>query len=111
MLLHNESCYMVPLCFYDVLCLCRGSHPLRPVDNPRHSPKIAWRPPLVCHPTGRGYVFGQSPALDAPPTVVPNAVLVALGEARWKEALWIGKMREQPVALVVFPIMFKRMGV
>eukprot|EP00913_Durusdinium_trenchii_P007208 g6777.t2 len=31
------------------------------------------------------YVFGQSPALDAPPTVVPNAVLVALGEARWKE--------------------------
>ncbi|CAK9076493.1 Phosphatidylinositol 3-kinase, partial [Durusdinium trenchii] len=32
-----------------------------------------------------GYVFGQSPALDAPPTVVPNAVLVALGEARWKE--------------------------
>lgn len=32
-----------------------------------------------------GYVFGASPALDAPPTVVPNAVLVALGEARWKE--------------------------
>eukprot|EP00434_Breviolum_minutum_P027591 symbB.v1.2.024403.t1/scaffold2302.1/size82889/1 len=29
-----------------------------------------------------GYVFGSSPALDAPATVVPNAVLQALGEAR-----------------------------
>ena len=36
-------------------------------------------------PSRRGYVFGSSPALDAPATSVPNAVLQALGEARWKE--------------------------
>lgn len=34
-----------------------------------------------------GYMFGASPALDAPATAVPNAVYVALGEARWKEVV------------------------
>ncbi|CAJ1374386.1 unnamed protein product [Effrenium voratum] len=34
-----------------------------------------------------GYVFGASPALDAPPTLLPNAVFVALGEARWREVV------------------------
>eukprot|EP00930_Biecheleria_cincta_P043790 TRINITY_DN3005_c0_g3_i1.p1 TRINITY_DN3005_c0_g3~~TRINITY_DN3005_c0_g3_i1.p1 ORF type:complete len:563 (-),score=86.09 TRINITY_DN3005_c0_g3_i1:169-1857(-) len=34
-----------------------------------------------------GYMFGVSPTLDAPATAVPNAVYVALGEARWKEVV------------------------
>eukprot|EP00439_Symbiodinium_sp_Y106_P039053 s1879_g4.t1 len=37
-----------------------------------------------------GYIFGASPALDAPPTVVPNAVITALG-ARWKEVLVVSE--------------------
>lgn len=34
-----------------------------------------------------GFSFGAAPEIDAPPTFVPNAVRVALGEQRWEEVV------------------------
>jgi len=34
-----------------------------------------------------GYIFGASPAVDAPPMAVSNDIVTALGEARWREVL------------------------
>lgn len=37
-----------------------------------------------------GFAFGRCPEIDAPGLFVPNAVFLALGEARWAQArrLW-----------------------
>ena len=32
-----------------------------------------------------GFAFGRTPEIDAPGLFVPNAVFLALGEARWQQ--------------------------
>lgn len=54
-----------------------------------------------------GYIFGAAPSLDAPPLSIPRAVLVALGESRWREVVSVcelalvalsGDLRQEPPA-------------
>ena len=47
-----------------------------------------------------GFAFGRTPEIDAPGLFVPNAVYLALGEARWRQVCghWLESLLTWPMA-------------
>merc|ERR1719335_1151988 len=45
-----------------------------------------------------GFIFGRTPEIDAPGTIVPRAVSFALGEQRWMEVVGGAQMLLQSLA-------------